>query len=298
MTTPPPTTTTATNEPAHENEYVLGTNEAELHRLGFQHRLWFVPAHRLWERARLSPGMKVLDVGCGPGFASMDMAQLVTRSGRVVGVDESASYVEFAKGQAVGRQQPQARFYVGDVTHIDRVLGEQGARDGIEPGSFDMAYIRWVMCFVDDPVATISSIARMLKPGGKLLIQDYFNYDSMRVAPPSEAFETVIAAIAKSWVEHGGDTDIMGKLPRIAIDAGLQIEHLAQAQIETPRPGTTMWNWPDSFWPVFIPRLEELGYISADEHEAFKRAWVETSNDPAAFMHLPPVYEMIAVKPE
>lgn len=280
---------TTTNEP----EYVLGTNEAELQRLGFQHRLWFVPAHRLWERAKLSPGMSVLDVGCGPGFASMDMAQIVTHRGRVVGVDESPPYIEFAKEQSIGRKQPQASFHVGDVTHIDQVLTEQG----VEPGSFDVAYIRWVMCFVDDPSTTINSIAKMLKPGGKLLIQDYFNYDSMRVAPPSEAFETVIAAIAKSWVEHGGDTDIMGRLPRIALDAGLELEHVAQAQIETPRPGTTMWNWPDSFWPVFIPRLEELGYITADEHEAFKQAWIETSEDPAAFMHLPPVYEMIATKP-
>lgn len=281
---------TTTNEP----EYVLGTNEAELHRLGFQHRLWFVPAHRLWERAKLSPGMSVLDVGCGPGFASMDMAQIVTHSGRVVGVDESSSYIEFAKEQAIGRKQPHASFHVGDVTNIDQVLGDQG----ITPGSFDVAYIRWVMCFVDDPTTTIQSIAKMLKPGGKLLIQDYFNYDSMRVAPPSEAFERVIQAIAKSWVEHGGDTDIMGKLPRIALDAGLRLDHVAQAQIETPRPGTTMWNWPDSFWPVFIPRLEELGFITKDEHQAFTQSWIETSNDPAAFMHLPPVYEMIATKPQ
>ncbi|PCI08121.1 hypothetical protein COB72_08970 [bacterium] len=282
-------TPSATNEP----EYVLGTNDAELHRLGFQHRLWFVPAHRLWERAGIAPGKQILDVGCGPGFASLDMAQIVTHTGRVVGVDESPPYIEFANQQAQDRKLPHASFHIGDVTHIDQVLAEQG----VEPGSFDIAYIRWVMCFVDDPTTTINSIVKMLKPGGKLLIQDYFNYDSMRVSPISEAFETVIAAIAKSWQEHGGDTDIMGKLPRIALDAGLTLDHIARAEIETPRPGNTMWNWPDSFWPVFIPRLVDLGYITKAQLDAFFESWEQISKDPAAFMHLPPVYEMMATKP-
>lgn len=282
--------TSTTNEP----EYVLGTNEPEMHRLGFQHRLWFVPAHRLWERAGIAPGKHILDVGCGPGFASLDMAQIVSNSGRVVGVDESEPYIEYASEQSIGRKLPHASFHIGDVTHIDQVLAEQS----IEPGSFDIAYVRWVMCFVSDPGSTITAITKMLKPGGKLLIQDYFNYDSIRVAPSSPIFETVTRAIAESWNQHGGDTDIMGKLPRMAHDAGLTLDHIARVDIETPRPGSTMWNWPDSFWPVFIPRLVELGFITADQHAEFREDWKRLSNDPAAFMHLPPVYEMIATKPE
>jgi len=48
---------------------------------------------------------------------------------------------------------------------------------------------------------------------------------------------------------------------------------------------------------VFIPRLEELGYITKAQHAEFLEDWKKISNDPAAFMHLPPVYEMIATKP-
>jgi ubiquinone/menaquinone biosynthesis C-methylase UbiE len=274
-------------------EYVLGTHDDELHRLGLQHRLWFVAAHQLWERANIGAGKCILDVGCGPGFASMDMAQLVTKTGCVVGVDESKPYVEFANGQAKSRELEQARFYLGDVTNIDQVLEAQG----VEAGSFDIAYVRWVMCFVSDPAAVIGSIAKMLKPGGRLLVQDYFNYASMCVAPRSEAFETVIAAIAKSWKDHGGDSDIMGRLPQIALDHGLELEHLSRAQIPTPRPGSTMWNWPASFWAVFVPKLVEMGYITEAQRGAFFEAWAQLSKNPAAFMHLPPMYEMIATKP-
>lgn len=273
-------------------EYVLGTNEAELHRLGFQHRLWSVPAQRLWERAGVGPGAHILDVGCGPGFASLDLAQMATSSGRVVGVDESSPFVAFANEQSKARKLKHAQFHVGDVMEIDRVLEAQH----IKPGSFDVAYVRWVLCFVPDPAATISAIAKMLKPGGRLCVQDYFRYNSMSVAPLSNAFATVINAVDKSWRDQGGDPDIMGRLPRIAIDAGLSVEHIARIEIGTARPGSQMWNWPDSFWKVFLPRLEELNYISADEHRAFLENWKTLSNDPAAYMHLPPVYEMIAIK--
>ncbi|MFY9341712.1 MAG: methyltransferase domain-containing protein, partial [Planctomycetota bacterium] len=73
-----------------EREYVLGTGADELSRLGLQHRLWSDAAHQAWQRACIRPGQRVLDVGCGPGYAAFDLAQIVTAVGAVVGVDESA----------------------------------------------------------------------------------------------------------------------------------------------------------------------------------------------------------------
>jgi SAM-dependent methyltransferase len=59
-----------------EREYVLGTNDEELARLGFQHRVWGEQAFALWERAGFAPGQTILDAGCGPGFATLDLARL------------------------------------------------------------------------------------------------------------------------------------------------------------------------------------------------------------------------------
>lgn len=289
-----------TNQPAAQPtsqspdaEYVLGTNQAEMQRLGFQHRLWSAPAQRLWQRAGLRQGVSVLDAGCGPGFASLEMAQLVTHTGRVVGVDESAPYVGFASAQAQSRVLPQASFFKGDVAQIDRVLGAQG----IEPGSFDIVYMRWVMCFVPDPAAVLKAVWRMLRPGGRMCVQDYFAYDSMCASPTSDIFKTIIDAVDRSWRDRGGDPDIMGRLPAMAHALDMRLDHIARVEIGTARPGLPMWDWPDSFWGVFLPRLEELGYITAAQHRAFMEQWAQLSANPAAFMHLPPVYEMIATKP-
>ncbi|MBK7405506.1 MAG: methyltransferase domain-containing protein [Phycisphaerales bacterium] len=279
----------ATTPAPTSREYVLGTNPVELERLGFQHRLWSQAAHALWFRAGIAPGQSVLDIGCGPGFASLDLAQIVGPKGHVVGIDESEPYIAFANDQARKRHLPQAKFAVADAAQIHTL-------DDLQAGAFDIAYVRWVLCFVPDPAAVVAAIARHLKPGGRLCIQDYFRYETMCVAPRSEAFERVIAAIAKSWRDHGGDPDIMGRLPRLALDAGLSIDHISRIEIATARPGSTMWNWPDTFWKVFLPRLEELGYITEADHRAFLEVWQARSADPAAYMHLPPMYEVIARK--
>jgi ubiquinone/menaquinone biosynthesis C-methylase UbiE len=274
------------------SEYVLGTHWEELQRLGFQHRLWSSQAHQLWMRAGISPGKRVLDIGCGPGFASLDLAQVVGTTGQVVGVDESTIYIDFANEQRIGRHLEHATFFEGDAQAVESLLKAQG----IEPGSFDIVYMRWVLCFVACPKKVIEAAYAMLKPGGKLCVQDYYRYETMAISPHRDVFDRVFQAIAKSWRDPGGDPDVMGKVPSMAIDAGFQIEHLARVENETPRPTSTMWQWPDTFWPVFLPRLESLGFLSREDHLEFMNAWREASTNTSAFMHLPPVYETIATK--
>lgn len=285
-----PDTPPAQGSQANPREYVLGTNPAELQRLGFQHRLWSRPAHKLWAKAVVSQGHHVLDVGAGPGYASLDLAQIVGPAGRVLGIDESEPYIAFANEQARARHLHHATFTVADAAGLDTL-------DHADPASFDIAYCRWVLCFVPDPDAVVAAIARALKPGGKLLVQDYFRYESMCVAPRSEPFELVIAAIARSWRDHGGNPDVMGMLPEAAVRHGLRIDHIDRVDPGPARPGTFMWQWPDTFWGVFLPRLVEMGYITEPQRAAFLADWQKRSENPAAFMHLPPVYELIATKP-
>ncbi len=285
-TIPEPTPTDHAHDAA---EYVLGTDAAETVRLGLQHRLWSAHTHALWERAGIQPGWVVLDLGSGPGHATLDLAQIVGPTGRVVAVDESASFLKALHDLSTARK----------YQNIDRVLGDVHELEELLPGdaaAYDAAYARWVFCFLDEPQRLVDGLARVLKPGGRIIVQDYFNYErSLTLAPRCEAFTKVINAVSASWRARGGDGDVMGKLPGMFARAGFRIDHLDVVQ-RIARPGSTLWHWPNSFWQTFLPRLVETGFLSPEDRAAFDVAWAEASKDPACFVQLPPVYELIAVR--
>ena len=60
-----------------ENDYVLGTNDEELDRLGLQHRVWRPVVTECWQRVGITHGWRVIDVGAGPGYATADLGEIV-----------------------------------------------------------------------------------------------------------------------------------------------------------------------------------------------------------------------------
>ena len=281
---------------ATQPEYVLGTDPAELERLGLQHRLWSDAAHSAWMRAGLAPGMNVLDVGCGPGFAAFDMAQIVAAvgpgeaggPGKVVGVDESAPYLEHLHAQATGRGLRNLSSIQSDVTALASI-------PTLSPASFDFAYTRWVLCFVKDPAAVVRGVSRLLKPGAKWVIQDYFNYEAMCTAPRVESFAKAVRATGQSWRTRGGDPDIIARLPALLESSGMRVEHLGVTQ-RLARPGEPMWHWPQSFWRNFLPVLVKMGLLTDADRAQWERDWIELAKKPGAFVLLPAVFDLIAVK--
>jgi len=271
--------------PKSPADYVLGVDDAELERLGFQHQLWADLAHRSWQAARIAPGQTVLDLGCGPGHATLDLAGLVRPQGKVLAVDQAAHYVEYLR----------ARIEANRIGHIQTFCAPADKLDelDIEPGSVDLIYVRWMLCFANTPGRIIEQCASLLVPGGRLCVNDYFNYRSMTLAPRRAGFTRGIEAVAKSWIDQGGDSDIVGRLPGMAHASGLTVTHVEVDQ-RVARPGQTMWNWADSFWPNFIPRLVESGHLTQDQATEFMDDWHAASNDISSFMHLPPMYMLIA----
>lgn len=269
-----------------EREYVLGTGDDELQRLGLQHRLWADAAHAAWKRAGIAPGSRVLDVGAGPGYATFDLAELVQTHGRVLAVDESNAFVTHVRARAKARELSQISAAVGDVQELATAIGSESA--------FDMAYARWVLCFVARPEAVVSGVASALKPGGRFVVHDYFNYEAMTSAPRRESYAKIVAATARSWRARGGDPDVMGRMPRILAEHGFVVEHLAQHQ-RIARPGDSMWNWVASWWRNFTPKLVQMGEITADDARRFFDD-MDAMRAETDFTVLPNVYEIVARK--
>jgi SAM-dependent methyltransferase len=106
------------------------------------------------EAAKAEPGERVLDVGCGTGGTTAELAKAVGATGHVLGVDISEPLVEAARAQKLGN----ATFEVGDA-----------ATYSFEAGSFDLVFSRFGVMFFSDPVLAFRNIRRAIKPSGRLV---------------------------------------------------------------------------------------------------------------------------------
>jgi len=114
---------------------------------------------QMLERARINAGDRVLDVGCGTGRQSCDLA--TTQGARVLGITTSASGVEAATALAAGRRLEHARFEQRD-----------GTRNGLPDASVDVAWVLESSHLMRDRKALLGECARVLAPGGRVVLCD------------------------------------------------------------------------------------------------------------------------------
>jgi ubiquinone/menaquinone biosynthesis C-methylase UbiE len=118
-------------------------------------------AHHGTEALRLfgpQPGQKVLDIGCGFGDATQQIAAMVGPDGEAIGVDASPNFIEASRAEAAEAGVANARFTVADVQTDD--LG----------GPYDMAFSRFGTMFFAGPVAALRNVHGSLAPGGRLVM--------------------------------------------------------------------------------------------------------------------------------
>lgn len=140
--------------------------------------------HTALDLLALAPGESVVDIGCGPGFLSEQMAEIVGSKGRVLGIDISDDLLAFARDR---NKREWLTYQHGDAKALK--VGDR---------SFDVAVSAQVLEYVDDPDRALSEMHRVLKPGGRAVIM---NTDWDRVA----WYSTDLARMAKvrrAWEEH------------------------------------------------------------------------------------------------
>ena len=138
----------------------------------------------------LRPGLRVLDVGCGPGNISVGLAQSVD-PGTLYGIDRDESQVDLARSIAASLLQENATFQVGEATSLP-----------FEDDFFDVAHCHDVLMHIPDTQAVLAEVKRVLKPGGvigcrEMIGQSCFTYPDYGVIGKAwEMFEDLIATDA------------------------------------------------------------------------------------------------------
>lgn len=270
-----------------EKDYLLGTHDDELERLGLQHRVWRPRTTDAWQRAGFTAGQTLIDIGCGPGYATLDLADIVGPSGRVVAIDRSRRFLDHLEAQTKTRGIRQV-----EAVEID--LDDARLPEHLPAGA-DGAWGRWVFAFVQNPRALLERVSAALKPGGRLVIYEYFDYSTWKLAPRSAAHELFVQKVVETWRASGGETEIGLSIPGWLTEMGFRLE-TTRPLIDIVGPRNYIWQWPKAFIEVGVQRMLDLGALTPDEAQRARRDVAEAESRPDSLMITPGVIEIIATK--
>jgi SAM-dependent methyltransferase len=171
----------------------------------------------LFDRLSLRDGLTCLDVGCGGGDATLELARRVGPHGSVVGVDIDETKLQIARAEAAEQGVQNVEFRLSDVRKEDAL------------GTFDVVYARFLLTHLSDPVTVVNAFYRHLRPGGCIALEDidfsgYFTY------PESKAFRRYLELYCATVSRRGGDPNIGPRLPGLLKQGGFQDVGVAIAQ--------------------------------------------------------------------
>ena len=265
-----------------EADYVLGTHDDEVARLGLQHRVWRPAVTECWQRVGITEGWHVLDIGAGPGYATADLAEIVGPAGSVLGIERSARFLEVARERCRRRGLTNVEFREADLMEVS--LGQLG---------LDASWCRWVACFVSSPEKLIENIAGALRPGGLAIFHEYSDYESFRFMPIRPALERFAQEVMASWRATGGEPNIARTLPQLLRAAGMRVLEIVP-RVRTVAPSDYAWQWPASFIEINVASLQELGRLTEKEGAEVLREFRAADADPQSWFTTPTFLEIVA----
>jgi ubiquinone/menaquinone biosynthesis C-methylase UbiE len=213
-------------------------------------------------------GQRLLDVGCGPGNITVDLAVRVA-PGEVVGIDASADVIA---------QTPSAEnvtFAVGDVYALD-----------FAEASFDVVHAHQVLQHLADPVAALREMRRVLVPGGILAVRDS-DYGNFAWAPDDERLDRWLDLYEQVTARNGAEANagryLLGWAQRAGFDDAVATSSTWTFADDESR------SWWGTLWAdrveqsAFATQAVEYGFTTPAELADIASAWRHWANQPDGF---------------
>jgi SAM-dependent methyltransferase len=218
----------------------------------------------------LSPGQRLLDLGCGPGAITAGLADAVA-PGPAVGVDRDAEFVAQARTLWTA-DRPNLRFEVGDATAVP-----------LDDASVDVAFLHALLQHVGSPLDVLREVRRVVRPGGLVAVGD-LDMDAYLVHPTVDG----LAAALDLDRRIRRSPDVGRRLPALLASAGFDGSVTFEVRPNTAVGATAVAGVASSTAArmraePYVQRALDEGWVSAaDEVEAMAAAWEAWGRAPGA----------------
>jgi len=194
------------NQSTYSIRHVTLAFDEELERLELQAEMGWKQEYRHLQMFGLVNGMRVLELGSGPGFVTERLAATLPDS-HITALEFDGDLIEYARRRLAGRDRLQ--FVQASVMDT-----------GLPDDTYDYAIARLLFLHLHHPLDAAREILRVLKPGGKLVIIDLDDGVFGAVQPDLEALPAIMRKIASAQAARGGNRHIGRSLPRLLAEAG------------------------------------------------------------------------------
>jgi ubiquinone/menaquinone biosynthesis C-methylase UbiE len=236
---------------ASDQEYVLGHSNSELERLREQGTIFEEATLSALRAAGLSPGMHVLDLGCGVGDVSLLAASLVGPTGSVLGVDQADVALGYARGRAASSGHHNVTFMQADVEALHPV----------QPP--DAIIGRFILLYIPERAALLRRLAKLLRPGGVLAFCE-MDVGSAQCSAPMPLFEEGLGWVESVYRRAGIEPNMGSMLHRTFREAGLSPRLTAQAVVEGGKDSRIFRYFSETLRSL-APSIVESGIADMDK---------------------------------
>lgn len=223
---------------------------------------------------RLVPGAGVLDVGCGPGTITIDIARRVA-PGLVIGLDAAADAIDAARAAATDAGVTNLTVDTGDVYALPHA-----------DDSFDVVHAHQVLQHLGDPVGALREMRRVCRPNGVVAARDGI-YRAMSWSPSSPALDAWLEVYCAVAEANGGEPDAGKHLLGWALEAGFaDVESSATAWCYATPTERAWWGglWADRISLTALgARAVELGVATTADLSTMAAAWRAWADAPDAW---------------
>ncbi len=209
-----------------EQKYVLSVGEQDEERLEILNEVFNPSTLEFIQSCGMREGMKVLDVACGTGIVSCEIAKIVGSRGKVVCVDNSEEQLQLARERAQRE----------GITNIEFICLSAFELDQLEE-KFDAVYCRFLLMHLQTPEKVLDQFRSVLIDNGLLFLGEGMGVDTFDCLPNRcQAFEDYYTLAKRRYVLQKSNSAIGRVLPKMLMDKGW---HLKKSLLVHPVLSTT-----------------------------------------------------------